>query len=82
MIINSSHLINIFFIELLKLGFFEILNFEFDIIGINDNKLISNPIHALNQEFDETVINIPRSSVIKNNIFVELFIIRIERITL
>ena len=34
------------------------------------------------QEFDETVINIPRSSVIKNSIFVELFIIRIERITL
>ena len=31
----------------------------FDIIGINDNKLISKPIHALNQEFDETVINIP-----------------------
>ena len=32
-----------------------------DIIGINDSKLISNPIHALNREFDETVINIPSS---------------------
>ena len=28
-----------------------------DIRGINDNKLISNPIHAPNQESDETVIN-------------------------
>jgi hypothetical protein len=41
----------------------------FDIIGINDSKLISNPIHALNQEFDETVINIPSRRVIKKSIF-------------
>ena len=31
----------------------------FDIIGINESKLISYPIHALSQKFDETVINIP-----------------------
>lgn len=35
--------------------------------GINDNKLISNPIQALNQVFEEIVINVPINSVKKNN---------------
>ena len=40
----------------------------FDMIGINESKLISNPIHALNQEFDEIVINIPSRRVKKKYI--------------
>jgi hypothetical protein len=34
----------------------------FDMTGINESKLISNPI---NQEFDEFVINIPSSMAVK-----------------
>ena len=37
----------------------------YDIIGINESKLISNPIQALNQEFDKTVTNITNNSVVK-----------------
>ena len=36
-----------------------------DIIGINKSKLISNPIRALNKEFDEIVIRIPSKRVVK-----------------
>ena len=35
----------------------------FDIIGINESKLIFNPIQALNLEFDEIAIKILNSSV-------------------
>ena len=52
----------------------------FDIIGMNERKLISNPIQALNQEFDEILMNIPINRVIKK-CFVELFKIRKERTT-
>lgn len=50
-----------------------------EIRGINDNKLISNPIHAPNQEFDEIVINNPLIKVDKNRIFVEVWVTRRER---
>ena len=33
-----------------------------DIIEINDNKLISNPIQALNHKFDEIEMNITNST--------------------
>lgn len=36
--------------------------------GIKDNKLISNPIHILNQEFAEIAIIVPEIKEIKNNI--------------
>ena len=45
-----------------------------DIRGINNNKLISNPIQAPNQEFDEIVINKSLIKVDKNNIFVEVWV--------
>lgn len=34
--------------------------------GIKDNKLISNPIQALNHEFEEIVIIVPLIKVVKN----------------
>lgn len=34
--------------------------------GINDNKLISNPIQAPNQELEEIEINVPLIKVVKN----------------
>jgi hypothetical protein len=42
--------------------------FVFIDIGINDKRLISNPIQTLNQDEDEILINVPKISVIKNNI--------------
>lgn len=38
--------------------------FVFIIRGINDNKLISSPIHTPNQEFEEIEINVP--NIIEN----------------
>ena len=35
--------------------------------GINDNKLISNPIHALIHVFEEIVIKVPSIKVKTNN---------------
>jgi hypothetical protein len=37
----------------------------FDMIGINESELISNRIHALSQEFDETIINTYFKKLIK-----------------
>ena len=37
----------------------------FDIIGINESKLIYNTVQALNQEFEEIVINIPNNRLVK-----------------
>lgn len=34
--------------------------------GINDSKLISNPIQAPNQELEETEINVPLINVVRN----------------
>ena len=48
--------------------------------GIKDNKLISKPIHAPSQEFDETVIRVPIIKIIKNIILEELFKIKKKRI--
>lgn len=48
--------------------------------GINDNKLISNPIQAPNQEFDEMVIKVPPTKVIKNNNLDEFLKIKKKRI--
>lgn len=42
--------------------------FEFIIKGIKDNKLISNPIHILNQEEAEIEIKEPKIIEITNNI--------------
>lgn len=39
--------------------------FDLIIKGIKDNKLISNPIHILNQEFAEIVINVPEIKEMK-----------------
>jgi len=36
--------------------------------GIKDNKLISNPIHILNQDVEEIEIKVPNIIVKKNNI--------------
>ena len=48
--------------------------------GIKDNKLISNPIQAPNQEFDEIVIIVPVIKIIRNKIFAELLKIKKKRI--
>lgn len=48
--------------------------------GIKDNKLISNPIQAPNQELDVTVIKEPIIIIIKNKIFEELLKIKKKRI--
>lgn len=42
--------------------------FEEVIKGIKDNRLISNPIHILNHETEETVIKVPIIKVKKNKI--------------
>jgi len=42
--------------------------FVFIDIGINDKRLISNPIQILNQDEDEILIKVPKINVIKNNI--------------
>jgi hypothetical protein len=42
------------------------------ISGINDSKLISNPIHAPNHELEDTAIKIPVINVVDKRIFVEL----------
>jgi hypothetical protein len=34
--------------------------------GIKDNKLISNPIQAPSQEFEEIAIRVPLTKVVKN----------------
>lgn len=47
--------------------------------GIKDNKLISKPIQAPNQELDVTVINVPIIIIVKNKIFEELLKIKKKR---
>lgn len=49
---------------------------EVDIRGIKDNRLISSPIQAPNQELADTVINVPLIKVIINRNFVGLLNIR------
>ena len=51
-----------------------------DIRGINDIRLISNPIHAPSHELDETDTNIPPTRVVSKSIFVELLGIREESV--
>jgi hypothetical protein len=53
-----------------------------DIKGINDIRLISNPIHAPSHELKDTDTNTPPTSVISKRIFVELLGIREESVTL
>lgn len=48
--------------------------------GIKDNKLISSPIQAPNQELDVTVIIVPIIIIVKNKIFEELLKIKKKRI--
>ena len=48
--------------------------------GINDNKLISNPIQAPNQDVDETVTRVPLTRVIKNNSLDEFLKIKKKRV--
>lgn len=43
--------------------------FSLIIKTINDNKLISNPIHVFNHEFEEIVINLPKIKIIINQNF-------------
>jgi hypothetical protein len=52
----------------------------FDINGINDIRLISNPIHALNHELEDTDTNIPLTRVASKRILVELLGTRRERL--
>lgn len=47
--------------------------------GINESKLISNPIQAPNQELAEIVINDPKINIIKK-ILLEIFLIKKKRI--
>lgn len=48
--------------------------------GINDNKLISSPIHAPSQEFDETAIIDPNIKVKINSSLYEFLNIKKKRI--
>lgn len=48
--------------------------------GIKANKLISNPIHALNQELAEIEIRVPIIKIAKNIILDELLKIKKKRI--
>ncbi len=54
--------------------------FNFIVKGIKDNKLISSPIHTLNQEEDLILIKVPINNVDKNNILYEFFKIKKKRI--
>lgn len=54
--------------------------FNFIVKGIKDNKLISNPIHTLNQEEELILIIVPKNRVNKNNILYEFFKIKKKRI--
>jgi hypothetical protein len=49
-----------------------------DISGINDIRLISNPLQAPSHEFDEIEIKIPPINVVVSRIFVLLLGIREE----
>lgn len=48
--------------------------------GIKDNKLISKPIQAPNQELAEIEIRVPTIKILKNTIFDELLKIKKKRI--
>lgn len=52
----------------------------FVIKGMKDNRLISNPIHAPNQELADTEIRVPLINVMKNKSLVGLLSIREKRI--
>ena len=54
--------------------------FNFIVKGIKDNKLISNPIHTLNQDEEQILIIVPKNKVDKNNILYEFFKIKKKRI--
>jgi hypothetical protein len=56
------------------------LFFLLEIIGINDIKLISNPIHADNQLLDLITIIVLVIIIIKNNILLEFFTIKKKKI--
>jgi len=47
--------------------------------GINESKLISNPIQAPNQELEEIVIKVPEINIIRKILF-EIFLIKKKRI--
>ena len=53
-----------------------------DIKGMNDNRLISRPIHAPNHELEDTDTNTPPTEVISRRNFVELLGIRGESVIL
>ena len=53
-----------------------------DIKGINDIRLISNPIHAPSHELEDTDTNTPPTRVISKMILVELLGIREESVIL
>lgn len=54
--------------------------FNFIVKGTKDNKLISKPIHTLNQDEEETLIIVPKNNVNKNSILYEFFKIKKKRI--
>lgn len=54
--------------------------FNFIVKGINDNKLISNPIQILNHDDEQILIIVPKNNVDKNNILYEFFKIKKKRI--
>jgi hypothetical protein len=53
-----------------------------DISGINDIRLISNPIHTPSQELEEIEIKIPPINVVDKRIFVGVLGIREDSYTL
>lgn len=53
--------------------------FEFEIRGINLNKLISNPIQHPNHEFEEIEINVLKNRINKKNILFELLFVKIKK---
>jgi hypothetical protein len=53
-----------------------------DIIGMNDIRVISKPIHAPSHELEDTDTNIPPTKVISKRIFVEFLGIREESVIL
>ena len=58
------------------------IKFYYFTVEINDIRLISDPIHALNHELEDTDTNIPLTRVASKRILVELLGIRRERLLL
>lgn len=79
-IIENNRIIeaNTCVIKYFKVASEENLSFEVVNKGVIDKRLISNPIHILNQEYEEIVIKVPNIVLMKNKIL-KYFKIKKER---